>query len=264
MLDVALEAARQAGLLLMESRRDGFEVHSKGLRDFVTDADGAAQEVIYGAIRSRFPDHDFVGEEEDGVYRPTSGYQWIVDPLDGTTNYARGLPLFAVSVGLAHRGTSLLGVVYAPTLDLTFAAERGKGATLDGKPIRVSGRDTLIDATVAADWAREQHAREATGHAANAVAPLAGTFRSIGVAALGFCLVAAGWIEAYFHYSLYPWDAAAGVVIAAEAGARCTDMWNRPWQLEVPHCLVSNGPMHHQVLSLVSPYAPRQGNQTEL
>lgn len=255
MLDTAMEAARKAGRFLMESRQGRLKIRSKGLRDIVTDADAVAQQIIYETIRSRFPNHDFLGEEETNGFRRDSEYLWIVDPLDGTTNYARGLPFFAVSVGLTHQKEPFLGVVYDPSRDLLFAAERGKGASLNGMPIQVSTRDRLIDAIVAADWAREQNPREATARTVAAIAPRVGTFRSIGVASLGFCLVAAGWIEAYFHYSLYPWDAAAGVVIALEAGARCTDLRNRPWQLNTPRCLVSNGLIHEKILDLAAPYA---------
>ena len=255
MLELAVDTARDAGRLLTAKRASGFRVESKGLRDFVTDADGAAQKLIQEAIRSRFPDHGFVGEEESGGSLADSDYIWIVDPLDGTTNYARGLPYYAVSVGLAYRGEPVIGAVYDPAQDQMFAAESGKGATLNGTPVHVSERKQLIDSIIAADWAREQRARESTARAANAIGPLALTFRSIGVAALGFCLVAAGWIEAYFHYCLYPWDAAAGVVIASEAGACCTDLSNRPWRPGSSQCLVSNGLLHEALLSLTSPFA---------
>jgi myo-inositol-1(or 4)-monophosphatase len=252
MLDTAIEAARAAGHIIMENYTRPLEVRVKGLRDLVTEADLASQEVIVRLITARFPSHAILAEEDLGSLSELGEYTWIVDPLDGTTNYAFRLPIFAVSIGLAHRGEPVMGVVYDPTRDHLFHAEVGQGAFLNGTQLRVAEREELIGTLVAFDSPRKPKLREVFLRLINHVAPRVGTFRAMGSAALGPCYVAAGWLDAYIHMRLSPWDAAAGTVILREAGGRATDFSGRPWSLESSRYLAASRAFHPQMVTLIS------------
>jgi myo-inositol-1(or 4)-monophosphatase len=250
MLESAIQAACTAGQILVERLPAEREVHVKGLRDIVTDADLAAEEAIVQAIRARFPDHALL-TEEGGESTGDAAYVWIVDPLDGTTNYSRRFPIFSVSIGLVHQRELTVGVVYDPLADRLFAAERGRGATLNGAQLQVSHIDHVGDAVVGLDWARSQDDRHKIVARLGRVAPACGTLRGIGSAALGLCYVAAGWLDAYFHIGLKPWDMAAGLLLIEEAGGRVTDIAGRPWQPWCQQVLVSNGHVHQALLELM-------------
>ena len=252
MLDTAIEAARAAGQIIMEKYRQPIKVHVKGFRDLVTEADVAAQEAIVSLIAARFPSHAILAEEDLGSLDELGEYTWLVDPLDGTTNYAFRLPIFAVSIGLAHRGKPVLGVVYDPTRDYLFHAKVGQGAFLNGRPLHVAEREELIGTLVAFDWAREPEIRETLLRIVNHVAPQVGTMRALGSAALGPCYVAAGWLDAYFHARLSPWDAAAGTVIVREAGGQATDFGGQPWLLASPRFLAASSALHSRMLALIN------------
>jgi myo-inositol-1(or 4)-monophosphatase len=251
MLDTAIEAARAAGRIIVEKYRQPIEVHAKGLRDLVTEVDIAAQQAIVDLIAARFPSHAVLAEEDLGTLDDQREYTWIVDPLDGTTNYAFRLPIFSVSVGLAHRGEPLLGVVYDPLRDHLFCAQAGQGAFLNGTRLGVAKREELLGTLVAFDWARDPRIREVVLRILNHVAPQVGTVRALGSAALGPCYVAAGWLDAYFHARLSPWDAAAGAVIAREAGGQATDFEGQPWALASPRFLAASGALHARMLALI-------------
>ena len=252
MLETAIEAARQVGQVLLEQFGTHQEIKSKGLRDIVTGADLAAQSRAIEVIRSQYPDHDILSEELGQVPAGASDYCWIVDPLDGTTNYSRGYPCFSVSIALSYRGEAILGVVYDPLRDQLFQAQRGLGAYLNDDRIHISGVERLIDALVGFDWARKQDLRSQTAQAVAEIAPEIGSLRSMGSAALGLCSVAAGWLEAYFHLSLKPWDVAAASVIIQEAGGTISDLAGRPWQLRSKDCLASNCLIHQAMLNLLT------------
>lgn len=250
LLQTAVQAARGAGQMLAERLSSPREVTVKGLRDIVTDADLAAEEMITQAIRARFPDHALL-MEEGGASSGDAPYVWVVDPLDGTTNYSRRLPIFSVSIGLVHQGELEAGVVYDPLADHLFAARRGQGATLNGEPLRVSAIDRVGDAIVGLDWARAQSDRREILTRLGQIAPACGTVRGLGSAALGLCYVAAGWIDAYFNVGLKPWDLAAGLLLIREAGGRDTDLAGAPWQPWGRRVLVSNGRLHQALLDLM-------------
>lgn len=252
MLETAIEAARQVGRVLLEQFGTPQEIKSKGLRDIVTEADLTAQAKAVEVIRSRYPDHDILGEESGQMPGGASDYCWIVDPLDGTTNYSRGYPHFSVSIALSYRGEIVLGVVYDPLRDQLFRAQRGQSAYLNDEIIRVSAVDRLIDALVGLDWARKQEFRSKMGRLVAEVAPKVGTLRNTGSAALGLCSVAAGWTDAYFHLSLKPWDTAAASVIIQEAGGTVSDIAGLPWQPNSENCLASNGLIHKAMLTLLT------------
>lgn len=252
LLETAIEAARWAGQVLLTEFGKSQEIRSKGLRDIVTGADLAAQARAVEIIRSRYPDHDIWGEESGQVPDGASNYCWIVDPLDGTTNYSRGYPCFSVSIGMSHRGEIVLGVVYDPLRDQMFQAQRGQGAYLNNDRIHVRAVERLIDAVVGLDWPRKQDLRCQMAQLVAEVAPRVGTLRSTGSAALGLCCVAAGWIDTYFHLSLKPWDVAAASVIIQEAGGAISDIAGLPWQPDSENCLASNGLIHEVMLNLLT------------
>jgi len=243
LLDTAIEAARAAGQEIVKRLPQERDVHSKGFRDIVTDADLAAQEALVSIIHSRFPGHGILSEE--GL-KPGSdaGTIWVLDPLDGTTNYAHRYPCFSVSIGVVRGDELVAGVVYDPLQEHVFCAERGAGATMNGTRLRVSRTDQLIHALVSLDYAREPDLRVEQMAAMTHCSKYIHTFRSLGSAALSLCYVGAGWLEAYFHWTLYPWDVAAGSLILLEAGGAITDVNGQPWHYTLPRCLATNGVLH--------------------
>jgi len=251
-LETAIEAARQVGKILLEEFGRSHEIRNKGLRDIVTETDLAAQAKAIEIIRSQYPDHDIWAEEVSQTPDGASDYCWIVDPLDGTTNYARGFPCFSVSLALSHRGKLILGVVYDPLRNQLFRAQRGQGAYLNDDQIHVGAAEKLMDAVVGLDWAREQELRSQMAQLVAEIAPGVWTLRSMGSAALALCSVAAGWTDAYFHLSLKPWDVAAGSVIIQEAGGAVSDLAGLPWRPSSGDCLASNGLIHETMLNLLT------------
>ncbi|TEU12627.1 MAG: inositol monophosphatase [Anaerolineales bacterium] len=264
MLQTAILAAREAGSILLDNFRKPRQTKVKGLRDIVTDADVKAQRAIIEIIQARFPDHDILAEESDpgsqaqtdvkgGFDKLTKGrpYTWIVDPLDGTTNYSRRVPCFCTSIALSYQGKVILGVVYDPLRDCLFQAERGKGAYLNGERLRVSSVESPADALVGFDWARAQDERELIAQWVARMALQARTLRTLGAAALGLCYVAASWLDVYLHFSLKPWDAAAGALMVQEAGGSASDFTGHTWQTHSRRCLASNGLLHDEMRSIL-------------
>ena len=241
-LHVALEAARAAGSILVERRTRTREIRFKGARDIVTDADLAANRAIKELLGQHFPADAILSEEDPPPTARLAHAErlWIIDPLDGTTNYARDFPLFCVSIALTERGRSLVGVVYDPLRDECFHAVRGEGAFMNATPIRASQVSKLEDAAIGGELPREQELREqALGWFASLVSRSM-TGRIGGSAALSLCYVGAGRLDAYFHPSLSPWDVAAGMLIAREAGARVRHLDGRPATLRGGGYLVAN------------------------
>jgi len=250
MLKTAVEAARRAGLVIVDRYPAGHDVTVKGYRNIATEVDTAAETVILDLIRARFPDHAILSEEVGGQ-GIDDGSTWVVDPLDGTTNYARRFPIFCVSIGLLQGREPLIGVIHDPLRDQTFVAERGSGAELNGAPIRVSRVARLDHAVVSLDWGHSDEDRGRTLGSLNRVAPRCGTVRALGSAALALAYVAAGWLEAYFNLMMKPWDAAAGILLVAEAGGRCTTLEGTPYHVDRPGCLASNGLIHDELLNVI-------------
>jgi myo-inositol-1(or 4)-monophosphatase len=250
LLGTALEAARAAGHEITRRLSQERDVRFKGFRDIVTDADLAAQEALVAVIHSRFPHHGILSEE--GL---TPGDEaetiWVLDPLDGTTNYERRFPCYSVSVGVVRAGEPVMGVVYEPSRDHAFYAERGAGAMLNGERLHVSQTDELIRAVVGLDFARDPDARADQMATMVAYSTHIRTFRSLGSTAVALCYVAAGWMEAYFHFALSPWDCAASGLIIQEAGGMLTDADGGSWNYTLPRCLASNGRLHSTLLDLM-------------
>lgn len=250
MLQTAIEAAKRAGQVIAKRYPAGRSVAFKGYRDLVTDTDVAAEAAILDLIRARFPDHAILSEESGGD-EASGDYTWVVDPLDGTTNYAHHVPIFCTSIGLLERGQPLIGVIHDPLREQTFVAERGKGVVLNGEPIHTSRTSRLIHSAVGLDWGHSDEVRGQALRLLLQIAPRCGTVRALGSAALAQAYVAAGWLDAYFNLSLKPWDTAAGTLLVAEAGGRCTTLEGEPFHVESLICLATNGLIHDQLLTVM-------------
>jgi myo-inositol-1(or 4)-monophosphatase len=249
--DIAIQAARAGGDVLQQwSRR--FTVREKGPANLVTEADFASQETIVGIIQSRFPDHGFLGEEELDRSSEGQPFRWIIDPLDGTANYVHGFPYFAVSIGLECAGEMLVGVIFDPTRDELFVAQKGEGAWLNDRPIEPSSVDALEKAFVVASLPSAINADHPSVGRLLRVLPRAQTVQRTGSAALNLAYVACGRIDAFWSTSLKPWDVAAGALIVTEAGGAITSTAGAPVDLNVPDLLASNGsPIHSELVELL-------------
>lgn len=247
-LKSAEEAARRAGQVLRDWSKK-FTVSEKGPADLVTEADLASQTMIFNLLHSRYPGHGFLGEE--GLQRGADeeGYRWVIDPLDGTSNYVHSFPYYAVSIGLQHHAELILGVIYDPTRDELFAAVRGQGASLNGAPMRVSRFNRLDQAMVIASFPPGVTSNSLPIKRFLEVLPHAQTVHRSGSAALNLAYVGAGRLDGYWSTSLRPWDMAAGALIAAEAGGRITRMNGSALDIEVPDLLCTNGTSIHEQLS---------------
>ena len=253
MLQTAIEVAREAGQMILGSFQAEHAVTFKGHRDIVTEIDTAVETLVMNAVQDRFPDHTVVSEEmgESVLISEIESYTWVVDPLDGTTNYARRVPVFSVSIGVLKDGQPLIGVIHDPLRDQMFVVERGKGARVNGTPMHVSQVENLSHTVVGLDWTRSNAGRERVLSCLHEVAPRCGTVRVLGSAALGLAYVAAGWLDVYFHLSLKPWDTAAGMLMIAEAGGRCTTVAGEPYYVDSPSFVATNGLVHDDLLALM-------------
>jgi myo-inositol-1(or 4)-monophosphatase len=255
LLNVMIKAAHRAGRSLKRDlgEVEQLQVSLKGPRNFVTAADRRAEAILYEELAKARPDYGFLGEE-GGVREGTDKTQrWIVDPLDGTTNFLHGIPHFAISIGLERSGTLTAGVIYNPANDDLFVAERGKGAFLNDKRIRVAGRQRLADAIVACGlphYGRGTDLELARNEIAAAQKHFAG-LRRYGAASLDLAWVAAGRLDAYWERDLSPWDIAAGALVVREAGGFVTDIDGGDTMLTTGHVVAGNDTMHRELLRLL-------------
>jgi myo-inositol-1(or 4)-monophosphatase len=254
----AIQAAETAGRILLRHFGRVRGIRLKGAKDPVTAADGAAERCIRASLARRFPDIGFLGEE--GTRADGPGGRWIVDPLDGTLAFVSGLPFFAVSIALERRGRIEAGVILLPRLGELFAAERGRGAWLNGRRIRVSERRRLMQCVVAlwhddSVW-RSRPLRER-------IARLALQVRNVRSFGAGFSLayVAAGRLDAYWEQSACPWDVAAGALLVTEAGGRVTDGAGRPFAVDQPTILASNGRIHRRLVMALNGRSARAASR---
>lgn len=248
----AVATARAAGALLLKLARRPRKVRYKGRINIVTDADHAAQALCRARLRRRFPRYGLLAEE--GVDdRPGAECRWILDPLDGTTNYAHGLPLYCVSLALAVRGEVEIGVVYDPTHDECFAARRGAGAFLNGRRIHVSPVRRLVRGVLVTGFPYDVRRRPGRAfHDFAAFCRRALAVRRFGSAAIDLCYVACGRFDGFWELRLNPWDTAAGVLLVTEAGGRVTNFSGRRFRLDDEDLLASNGPLHASMQRLLS------------
>lgn len=235
---MARQAAFRAGQVLSEKYSQPRTVRAKGPRDLVTDADTAAQMAAIEVILERYPDHHILAEEDpaaspgqDGHWHIPGGIVWIIDPLDGTTNYASTLPLVSVSIGAAIDGEPVAGVIYDPLREEMFEGAQGAGATLNGRPLPQLTYTPLADSVICLDWAREPERRSRAVDSVTALAVVCRTLRALGSAALGLAYLASGRVQSYFHYGIQPWDCAAGAAIVQEVGGKLLTPDGGPWQL---------------------------------
>ncbi len=249
---IAEQAATQAGHLIKEIWSQPRQISSKGFRDIVTDADLASQSLITELIRKRFPDHGFLTEEDDPDLPTTGPIIWIIDPVDGTTNYSRQIPSFCVSISAARLPNNgprteveiLAGAIYDPMRDELFSAAKGQGSTLNRQTIHVSQTSDLEIAAVGFDWSRENDRRQAMADIIGRIAHDVHTLRATGSAALALAWVAAGRFDLYFNLRIGPWDMAAAKVIIGEAGGQVSSLLGDRWDIEDSGCIVSNGRLH--------------------
>jgi myo-inositol-1(or 4)-monophosphatase len=252
--------AREAGARLREFQAQGVETEYKGDVDLVTVADRTAENLIRERLAAAFPAHGVYGEE--GTRERLDGeYRWYVDPLDGTTNFAHGIPHFCVSLGLEQRpaglkpdedGTLVAGVIYDPMRDELFVAERDKGAWLNGKPMRVSRTPELAESLVATGFPSRKRHLSPNVHFYQEFTLRSHGVRRAGSAALDLAYVASGRMEGFWEFKLNPWDTAAGFLLVEEAGGRVTDFSGGPFRLDSREVLASNGLIHEELLGLFS------------
>ncbi len=236
-------------------------VRKKGQVDLVTAADLESEAAIVGRIRQAFPDHAVIAEEGD--YRQTvpSQYRWVVDPLDGTTNYIHGLPLFAVSIGLQVKNETVVGVVLNPAQGEEFVAVKDQGATLNGERIQVSGVDSLQEALLVTGFPyRHDEVFYRSFDLFKELYDRCQGLRRLGAAALDFCYVATGRFDAFYEANLYPWDICAGALICREAGGLTTDWQGGMLPFGGERVLASNGLIQAELLAALSRWGPDTGN----
>ncbi|GAB4212270.1 MAG: inositol monophosphatase family protein [Roseiflexaceae bacterium] len=247
--DVAVDLVRRASMLLLEGLAQAPQIERKAGAELVTDIDRASEALLVAGLSQHFPDHSIRGEEGGGVTRP-SPYTWLIDPLDGTNNYAHGFPFFCITVALLHDGEPVLGVTLDPLRDELFVAEAGRGAWFNGLPMRVSGAATLGDALVSTGFPYDFASSPANNlpQFARIHAQVQGVRRA-GAAALDLAYVAMGRLDAHWELRLKPWDAAAGALLVREAGGTVSDWRGGHWTSASPDLIASNGHLHAELVA---------------
>ena len=262
-LEVAAAAARAGGGVLRESYGQVQSVRFKGMTDLVTEVDVRAEQIIVALLRSRFPTHQILAEE-GSVGGDDPRHRWIVDPLDGTTNYAHGLRVFSVSVGYERDGKLAAGAVYDPSQDEMYLATAGGGATLNGESIAVSQTDTLLRALLGTGFPYNRDLVPVALRQFAALSMRAQAVRRVGSAALDCCWVAAGRFDGYWESVVSPWDVAAGALIAAEAGATVTDVNGAPFRVDSGSIMLATPALHPQLLAAVLEAGEGSGPSTNV
>lgn len=247
LLDTACEAARIGGRVL-EEWGSKFTPREKSPANLVTEADDASQAAIFEFIRGRYPDHGFLGEEGLDLGQGESGCRWIIDPLDGTSNYVHRFPYYAVSIGLERDGQLTVGAIFDPNRNEMFAAALGRGATLNGQPVSPSPTAEIADAMCMASLPVRAKQEHPAVRRFLRVLDEAQTVQRTGSAALNLCCVACGRIDAFWSSSLKPWDQAAGALIVTEAGGRVSRSNGAPFDVNLPDLLSTNGTRLHSTL----------------
>lgn len=251
-LPAMCDMAREAGALLLTYFQRHIKIEYKGDADLVTAADRASEKLIRERISARWPEHDVLGEEQ-GLNDQGSEYRWYVDPLDGTTNFAHGFPVFCVSIGLEHRlpeknPRRIAAVIYDPTRDELFSAERGRGAQLNGQAIRVSQTANLSECLLGTGFPSHKRHKNPNIYFYHQITLRTHGVRRAGSAALDLCNVACGRFDGFWEFNLNPWDTAAGVLIVEEAGGRVSRFDGSQFEIDSRETLASNGLVHEALL----------------
>ncbi len=253
-LATAVDIVERAGAIQLARRDSGFQVMKKGTIDLVTEVDLECERMCRAVVADRFPGHDVLGEEMSAAAPPMVGtHRWVFDPLDGTTNYAHGLPIFCASLALEIDGQAVVGAIYDPTRRELFTAERGQGAFLNGVRLRVSTTDALIDALLVTGFPYDVH--QQTPDLLRLFGAFLGRARAVrrlGSAALDLCYVAAGRFDGFWEQHLKPWDVAAGALIVAEAGGTVTGMDEAAFDASAGHLIASNGVVHASLARVIA------------
>jgi myo-inositol-1(or 4)-monophosphatase len=257
MLTIAVRAARAAGDLIVRyvDRIDAVKISPKGRNDFVSEVDRQAEQEIVNILRKAYPDHAFLGEEGGRHGLPKGEFTWVIDPLDGTTNFLHGFPQFAVSIALLHRGHVECGVVYDPMRQELFTAKRGGGAMLDNRRLRVTGQKTFVGALLGTGFPfKDQRHNDAYfGMFRELMKDTAG-IRRAGAAALDLAWVACGRMDGFWELGLMPWDMAAGVLLILEAGGIVTDLEGGTKYFETGNLLAANPRLHGLMKDAIGPH----------
>ena len=249
--DIAIKAAKKAGKLLKENLNKEKKIEFKGEVDLVTELDRAAEGLIIEILKSGLPESGILTEEREEIVA-LNDYRWIVDPLDGTTNYAHSYPVFCVSIALEKKGEVILGVVYDPNLEELFVAEKGKGATLNGEEIIVSGTTDLARSLLSTGFPYD--IRKSPDNNLNFFASFAlkaQAIRRAGSAALDLCYVACGRFDGFWELKLKPWDVAAGGLMVLEAGGKLTDFKGKPFSIYSKETLATNGKLNGEMMEIL-------------
>jgi myo-inositol-1(or 4)-monophosphatase len=266
-LATAVEIVLRAGDIQLSRQQSGFRIDKKGIRDLVTEVDLECERMCRSVIAERFPDHDILAEELSSGpgQQATARHRWVFDPVDGTTNYAHGLPIFCASLALEVDGQPEVAAVYDPTRKELFTAERGQGAYLNGTSLAVSNATDVLESLLVTGFPYDVHKR--AGDLVGLFAAFLGRARAVrrlGSAALDLCYVAAGRFEAFWEQYLKPWDVAAGVLLVTEAGGRVSGMDGSPFNATAGHLVASNGGIHDEMLAIIREFRDdRSRNRTE-
>jgi len=249
----AIQAARLGGSILQDYAQKGFTIQSKGESiNLVTEADLESEKAIIRSIQKTFPEHQILSEEQglqDILQHPI---KWIIDPLDGTVNFAHGFPMYNVSIGVEYQGTCVIGVIYDPTRDELFLGQQGRGATLNGTPIHVSATPRLAEALLVTGFAYDIHtATDNNLQEFCAFTIRAGGMRRTGTAAIDLCYIASGRLDGFWELQLNPWDTAAGKVIVEEAGGKITDYAGDSYSIYGKTILATNTLIHSEMLGVL-------------
>jgi len=257
LLEAAVAASQEAGALLLKYAGAGFHIEYKNPINLVTDADRAAEQCVIDHIKAHFPTHRFLAEERGRLEEAQSPYLWIIDPLDGTTNFAHGYPAYCVSIGLEYEGRCVLGAIFDPSRNELFTAIEHRGAQLNGRAIHVSNTMTLDGSLLVTGFAYDirETPRNNLDHFVKFALKAQG-LRRTGSAALDLCYVAAGRFDGFWEVRLNPWDMAAGAVIAREAGGRMTDFSGQDLSIYGQELVASNGQIHEAMLAVLNQETP--------
>jgi myo-inositol-1(or 4)-monophosphatase len=248
--EVALQAAREAGEILLQHSGNPLQVRQKERRSVVTEADLLSEKAILALLQREYPDFAILAEESGSL--PTgSAFTWIVDPLDGTNNYLFGIPFFCISIALVQGEDILLGVLYEPLRGELFVAEKGGGAYLNGRPVSISKKTSLRDSLLGYDMGYDpEQGRKLVG-VVSRLWPQVHGLRAMGSAALGIAYAGCGRLDLYFHRFLYPWDIAASLIFVSEAGGRVTDWTGRTAGVQSKEIIASNETLREEFLALI-------------